>query len=105
MKLLDAVAPTLKGLPNPVRVEGHANIEPVDPRGPWPSNWELSAYRATTVLRHLSGDGVPEARLSAEIALRRPKIPTRQTEGKGRAGGASSSTRNPPSAAWWVARG
>jgi chemotaxis protein MotB len=64
-KLLDAVAPTLTGLPNPVRVEGHANIEPVDPRGPWPSNWELSAYRATTVLRHLSGDGVPEARLSA----------------------------------------
>jgi len=64
-KLLDAVAPTLKGLPNQVRVEGHANIEPVDPRGPWPSNWELSAYRATTVLRHLSGDGVPEVRLSA----------------------------------------
>jgi chemotaxis protein MotB len=64
-KLLDAVAPTLKNLPNQVRVEGHANIEPVDPRGPWPSNWELSAYRATTVLRHLSGDGVPEVRLSA----------------------------------------
>jgi chemotaxis protein MotB len=65
VKLLDAVAPTLTGLPNAVRVEGHANTEPVDPKGPWPSNWELSAYRATTVLRHLSADGVPEARLSA----------------------------------------
>lgn len=64
-KLLDAVAPTIKGLPNEIRVEGHANIEPVDPRGPWPSNWELSAYRATTVLRHLNGDGVPDTRLSA----------------------------------------
>jgi chemotaxis protein MotB len=64
-RLLDAVAPTLKGLPNAVRVEGHANIEPVDPRGPWPSNWELSAYRATTVLRHVVADGVPEARISA----------------------------------------
>jgi chemotaxis protein MotB len=64
-RLLDAVAPTLEGLPNQVRVEGHANIQPVDPRGPWPSNWELSAYRATTVLRHLSGDGVPDARMSA----------------------------------------
>jgi chemotaxis protein MotB len=64
-KLLDAVAPTIQGLPNQVRVEGHANIEPVAPRGPWPSNWELSAYRATTVLRHLTGDGVPEPRLSA----------------------------------------
>jgi len=64
-KLLDAVAPTLKGLPNAIRVEGHANTAPVDPKGPWPSNWELSAYRATTVLRHLLGDGVPETRMSA----------------------------------------
>jgi chemotaxis protein MotB len=65
VKLLDAVAPTLVGLPNQVRVEGHANTEPVDPRGPWPSNWELSAYRATTVLRHLAADRVPDARMSA----------------------------------------
>ena len=64
-RLLDAVAPTLVGLPNQLRVEGHANSAPVDPRGPWPSNWELSAYRATTVLRHMSADGIPEARMSA----------------------------------------
>jgi chemotaxis protein MotB len=64
-RLLDSVAPTLQNLPNAVRVEGHANREPVDPTGPWPSNWELSAYRATTVLRHLVGDGVPETRISA----------------------------------------
>jgi chemotaxis protein MotB len=64
-RLLDAVAPTLQRLPNTLRVEGHANNVPVDPNGPWPSNWELSAYRATTVLRHLIGDRVPEARMSA----------------------------------------
>jgi chemotaxis protein MotB len=64
-KLLDAVAPTLTNLPNQLRVEGHANSQSVDPKGPWPSNWELSAYRATTVLRHLSAAGVPEARMSA----------------------------------------
>jgi chemotaxis protein MotB len=64
-RLLDSVAPTLNGLPNQIRVEGHANRVPVSPNGPWPSNWELSAYRATTVLRHLSGDGIPEARMSA----------------------------------------
>jgi chemotaxis protein MotB len=64
-RLLDVVAPTLKGLPNQFRVEGHANNNPVNPNGPWPSNWELSAYRATTVLRHLTGDGVPETRVSA----------------------------------------
>ena len=41
--MLDAVAPTLTGLPNQLRVEGHANRLPVTPGGPWPSNWELSA--------------------------------------------------------------
>jgi chemotaxis protein MotB len=64
-RLLDAVAPTLRRLPNRLRVEGHANKAPVDPNGPWPSNWELSAYRATTVLRHLVGDRVPDERVSA----------------------------------------
>jgi chemotaxis protein MotB len=63
--LLDALAPTLIGLPNKLRIEGHANITPVDPKGPWPSNWELSAYRATTVLRHLGADSIPETRMSA----------------------------------------
>jgi chemotaxis protein MotB len=64
-RLLDTIAPTLQRLPNALRVEGHANNVPVDPNGQWPSNWELSAYRATTVLRHLLGDGVPETRMSA----------------------------------------
>ena len=64
-RLLDTIAPTLRRLPNVLRVEGHANNVPVDPNGPWPSNWELSAYRATTVLRHLLGDGVPETKMSA----------------------------------------
>ena len=63
--LLNAVAPTLQALPNQLRVEGHANTQPVDPRGPWPSNWELSAYRATTVLRYLAGHGVVDTRMSA----------------------------------------
>jgi len=64
-RLLNAVAPTLKGLPNQIRVEGHANRIPVSANGPWPSNWELSAYRATTVLRQLAAGGIPEPRMSA----------------------------------------
>jgi chemotaxis protein MotB len=75
--ILDAVAPTLAELPNVLRVEGHANHLPVTPGGPWPSNWELSATRATTVLRHLAGDGVPEPRMSATgYAETRPLVPT-----------------------------
>jgi chemotaxis protein MotB len=74
--ILDAVAPTLIGLPNVLRVEGHANHLPVTPGGPWPSNWELSGFRASTVLRHLAGDGVPEPRMSATAySSTRPLVP------------------------------
>jgi chemotaxis protein MotB len=74
--ILDAVAPTLTGLPNVLRVEGHANHLPVTPGGPWPSNWELSSYRASTVLRYLAGDGVPEVRMSATgYSSTRPLVP------------------------------
>jgi chemotaxis protein MotB len=75
-QILDAVAPSLTGLPNVLRVEGHANHLPVTRGGPWPSNWELSGYRASTVLRYLAGDGVPEPRMSATgYSSTRPLVP------------------------------
>jgi chemotaxis protein MotB len=64
--ILDAVAPTLIGLPNELAIEGHANHLPVTRGGIWPSNWELSAFRATTVVRYLATGGVPETRMSAD---------------------------------------
>jgi len=75
--VLDALAPTLSGLPNPLRIEGHANSLPVTRGGPWPSNWELSAIRATTVLRHLSeADAIDEDRMSAAgYGSTRPLVP------------------------------
>jgi chemotaxis protein MotB len=75
-QILDAMAPTLIALPNVLRIEGHANHLPVDPKGAWPSNWELSSYRASTVLRWLAGDGVPEPRMSATgYSSTRPLVP------------------------------
>jgi chemotaxis protein MotB len=75
-QILDAVAPTLTGLPNVLRIEGHANHLPVTRGGPWPSNWELSGYRASTVLRYLAGDGVPEPRMSAmALSSTQPLVP------------------------------
>ena len=75
-RILQAVAPTLRNLPNELRVEGHANHLPVTAGGPWPSNWELSAYRATTVLRTLTAAGVPEKRISAAgYSDTRPLVP------------------------------
>src|SRR3954451_18800177 len=74
--ILDAVAPTLTGLPNMLRVEGHANHLPVSRGGPWPSNWELSAFRATTVLTYLSHDHVPETRMyAAGYGSTQPLVP------------------------------
>ena len=46
------------------RLEGGVDL--VARGGIWPSNWELSAFRATTVVRYLAKDGVPETRMSAD---------------------------------------
>jgi chemotaxis protein MotB len=74
--ILDSVAPTLREAPNQLGVEGHANHLPVTAGGPWPSNWELSAYRATTVVRYLAGTGIPEPRMSANgYSSTRPLVP------------------------------
>jgi chemotaxis protein MotB len=74
--ILTAVAPTLNALPNQLAIEGHANHLPVTAGGPWPSNWELSAYRATTVVRYLAEQAVPQERMSADAySSTRPLVP------------------------------
>jgi chemotaxis protein MotB len=75
-KILAAAAPTLQDLPNVLRVEGHANHLPVTRGGKWPSNWELSGWRASTVLRYLAREGVPEDRMSAAgYSSTKPLVP------------------------------
>jgi len=44
------------------RIEGHTDSIPVDPNGPWPSNWDLSAARSINVLKYLTDIGVDEKR-------------------------------------------
>ena len=48
---------------NPVRVEGNTDNQPIS-NALFPSNWELSASRATAVLEVLRGHGVSDRRLS-----------------------------------------
>jgi chemotaxis protein MotB len=48
-----------------IRVEGHTDDVPTDPKGPYPSNWELSLARAMAVVAHLQGAGVDPTLLSA----------------------------------------
>lgn len=49
-----------------VRVEGHTDSTPIDVNADrFPTNWELSTARATTVVRFLEQQGVPPDRLVA----------------------------------------
>jgi len=45
------------------RIEGHTDSSPIDPAGPWVSNWQLSTERALSVLYYLSDLGVSEDRM------------------------------------------
>jgi chemotaxis protein MotB len=54
----------LSTFPVNIRVEGHTDNVPVS-TGQYPSNWELSAARAVSVVHMLVADGVAPERLSA----------------------------------------
>lgn len=55
---------TAKSGPVRVAIEGHTDDKPIStPK--FPSNWELSAIRATTVLRQLTAQGLPTRHLTA----------------------------------------
>lgn len=75
-RILDAIAPVLRRLPNQLSIDGHTNSLPIN-TAQFPSNWELSADRATGVLRYLAGqDGVPSTRMVASgFADTRPILP------------------------------
>jgi chemotaxis protein MotB len=104
--VLAAVAAALRGKPNEIRVEGHTDDVPIS-TAEFPSNWELSAARATAVARRLIEAGVPAARVeAAAYADTRPRADNRTPEGRAanrRAeivvlyppGGASSATPTP----------
>jgi chemotaxis protein MotB len=63
-EVVDKVAAALGRLPNKLSVEGHTDNTPIS--GRYPSNWELSTARATTVLRELiEGHGLSPSRLQA----------------------------------------
>lgn len=62
--LLDLIAETLSGYPNPIRIEGHTDNLVIRTKQ-FPSNWELSAARAAAVLRHFQNHGLDPRRMSA----------------------------------------
>src|ERR1700689_3664535 len=73
--VLDKLAEVLKPFPNPIRVEGHTDDRPIKTAS-FPSNWELSAARAASVVHEFTKAGIDPLRLEivgfGEFHPRRP---------------------------------
>lgn len=63
MGVLAQLADTLKSVDNSIRVEGHTDSVPINTLA-FPSNWELSAARAATVVHLFTKRGVDPKRLT-----------------------------------------
>jgi len=82
---LVAAVSVLKGVELQVEVEGHTDDKPLQPGARFPSNWELSSARASSVVRHLQAHGVAPERLAAVgYAEFRPVASNRFPEGRAR---------------------
>jgi chemotaxis protein MotB len=62
--VLDRLVPVLNARRTPIAVEGHTDDVPIK-TARFPSNWELSSARASTVVRQLQSAGVAPSRLRA----------------------------------------
>ncbi|MBV9850306.1 MAG: OmpA family protein [Armatimonadetes bacterium] len=82
---LAKVAQVVNTVPdNHVRIEGHTDDLPIR-TARFPSNWELSVTRATTVLRFFAAHGVTPKRLEAAgYADQRPLVPNTSEQGRAR---------------------
>ncbi len=84
VKAMRAIADVLVPTEFPITIEGHTDNVPINTTQ-FPSNWELSAVRATTVLRLFSDSGVAAERLTAiGYADTRPVEPNLLADGRAR---------------------
>jgi chemotaxis protein MotB len=84
IKAMRAIADVLVPTDFPITIEGHTDNVPIK-TPQFPSNWELSAVRATTVLRLFADSGVAAERLTAiGYADTRPVEPNLLADGRAR---------------------
>lgn len=81
--VIKEIAKVLKSQSNQIKVEGHTDDLPIQSLV-FPSNWELSAARAASVVRVLSANGIDPLRLRAIGFGKHKPIETNKTV-KGRA--------------------
>ena len=84
VQVLKAIAAVLAPTDFLVTIEGHTDNVPIS-TAQFPSNWELSAVRATTVLRLFADTGIAPERLTAiGYADTRPVEPNLLADGRAR---------------------
>ncbi len=64
VSILTRIAASIKSFPNAIQVEGYTDNIPIETLA-YPSNWELSAGRASSVVHLFSDEGVDPFRMSA----------------------------------------
>ena len=64
LPVLQKVAEAVRDVPNVINVEGYTDNIPIA-TGIYPSNWDLSSARATSVVKELVKNNIPPTRLSA----------------------------------------
>src|SRR5277367_3560858 len=80
--ILDKLAAVLKPFPNPIRVEGHTDNKPIRTAA-FPSNWELSAARAASVVHQFTSQGLDPLRLEiVGLGEFHPRQPNDTSDGR-----------------------
>jgi chemotaxis protein MotB len=80
--VLAQLAATLLPFHNPIRVEGYTDDRPIRTAA-FPSNWELSAARAASVVRLLMDHGIDAGRLAVvAYGEYRPIVPNYTAEAR-----------------------
>lgn len=79
-ELLHIIAPPLAQVPNDLEVDGFTNQVDVSTY-PYPSGWELSSARASSVVRYLEAQGLDDRQLAAVgYSDQRPLVPPEDPE-------------------------
>ena len=84
LTVLRAVADRLRNEPFNLEITGHTDLLPIS-NSVFASNWELSAVRATSVVRLLAANGIaPERMLAIGREASKPIAPNNTPEGRAR---------------------
>ena len=82
MMAIQSVAEVLKPYPNPIEIGGFTDDQAIS-TAEFPSNWELSAARASRVVRRLADFGISETRMRAiGYAANQPVTPNDTVQGR-----------------------